>query len=199
MSKKKKTLVAILAILIAAVLLIVIGIRSKQINNVSNRLDIEEQKAFIKMQKPAANELYQNYRLYATDTKKIKDLEEKYHKGQGSLSRDEYLKQKLMLREYFDIKTIKFTMVDNKIARGVNVYFTINNVYEGKVFLYSKDYGSVETSLYDTNEWTYKFELGKESYGYTLDKKDNPTTEPIPKDQVAYYIGENLEDEFGLR
>lgn len=179
MSKKKKYLVIISAV-IAVVFLAIIGtIEIKNLQDQQVKFERQEKETSIKIQTQVANRLYRHYRLFTVDQNKFDEIKRKYDKD--DITADEFFDQTTTLRKYVPIEKVKFTNIYIDPMGGINLDFIINDIYEDDVLL--------GTIVYEINDWTYNFNPGNEINNYVLDEKERPTFEPIPKDQIIYYRG----------
>ncbi|EHR4851110.1 MULTISPECIES: hypothetical protein [Enterococcus] len=168
MKHKKQWLIGLLIILI-------IGIGGKWY------MDEQEKAKLHEIQTDLANYLYNNYRLYTVDEAKDEQLNKEYNRGEGSLTTEEFLKKSDELKEYSDIKKVEFTSFSIGAMNTLEVYFTINDVYEEEVDL--------DTISAETEKFIYSITNSTGNGPYYIEKKDKPTKERMPEDLIVYDEG----------
>ncbi|MGK0551389.1 hypothetical protein ACSFB8_06350, partial [Enterococcus faecalis] len=87
------------------------------------------------IQTDLANYLYNNYRIYTRDKKKVEDIYQEFDKGKGTLTEKEYFNKLEKLKEYSDISKIEFTGFSVGPMNTLEAYLKINDVYEEEVDL----------------------------------------------------------------
>lgn len=141
----------------------------------------KDKQKLLDIQTDLANYIYKNYRIYTVDEEKDNQLNIEYNRGEGNLTLEEFLEKSNELKEYSDIEKIEFTGFSVGPMKGLDVSFTLNGVY--------KDMTTLDTKLAETDEWIYTFNSGNTRNGYVLEKRQEPTTVPLPEDAVVYYGG----------
>ncbi|HAP2865860.1 TPA: hypothetical protein ITS68_002828, partial [Enterococcus faecalis] len=89
--------------LIGLLIILIIGIGGKWY------MDEQEKAKLHEIQTDLANYLYNNYRIYTRNQKKVEEIYQEFNKGKGSISEEEYFNKLSALREYSDITKIEFT------------------------------------------------------------------------------------------
>ncbi|EPH84882.1 hypothetical protein D927_00570, partial [Enterococcus faecalis 02-MB-BW-10] len=128
-----------------------------------------------------ANYLYNNYRIYTFDEQERAQLEKKYNKGNGELSYREYSNKLDEIAKYYDVNKVEFTSFSVGAMNTLEVYFTINDVYEEEVDL--------DTISAETEKFIYSITNSTGNGPYYIEKKDKPTKERMPEDLIVYDEG----------
>ncbi|EOA8307251.1 TPA: hypothetical protein ITS47_001780, partial [Enterococcus faecalis] len=89
--------------LIGLLIILIIGIGGAMYMNEKEKAKLHE------IQTDLANYLYNNYRIYTRNQKKVEEIYQEFNKGKGSISEEEYFNKLSALREYSDITKIEFT------------------------------------------------------------------------------------------
>ncbi|WPH52260.1 hypothetical protein SHT69_00365 [Enterococcus faecalis] len=168
MRHRKQWLVGILIILI-------IGIGGAMYMNEKEKAELHE------IQTDLANYLYNNYRIYTRNQKKVEEIYQEFNKGKGSISEEEYFNKLSALREYSDINKIEFTRFSVSPMKGLEVEFIINDVYE--------DNTTLSTISAETGKFRYSLDPGNTRNNYVLEEKEQPTSVTMPKNKIMYYEG----------
>ncbi|MGL9997587.1 hypothetical protein [Enterococcus sp. DIV1444a] len=161
--------------LIGLLIILIIGIGGKWY------MDEQEKAKLHEIQTDLANYLYNNYRIYTRNQKKVEEIYQEFNKGKGSISEEEYFNKLSALREYSDITKIEFTSFAVGPMNTLKVYFTINGVYEEEVDL--------DTISAETEKFIYSITNGTGKGPYYIEKKDKPTKKKMPEDSIVYDEG----------
>ena len=133
------------------------------------------------IQTDLANYLYNNYRIYTRDKKKVEDIYQEFDKGKGTLTEKEYFNKLEKLKEYSDISKIEFTGFSVGPMNTLEAYLKINDVYEEEVDL--------DTLSAETNTFIYRITDSTGKGPYYIEKKRKPTDSAIPEAAIIYYEG----------
>ncbi|MFG5562793.1 hypothetical protein ACFJYA_00805 [Enterococcus faecalis] len=161
--------------LIGLLIILIIGIGGKWYMDEQEKVKLHE------IQTDLANYLYNNYRIYTRNQKKVEEIYQEFNKGKGSISEEEYFNKLSALREYSDITKIEFTSFAVGPMNTLKVYFTINGVYEEEVDL--------DTISAETEKFIYSITNGTGKGPYYIEKKDKPTKKKMPEDSIVYDEG----------
>ena len=88
-------------------------------------MDEQEKAKLHEIQTDLANYLYNNYRIYTRNQKKVEEIYQEFNKGKGSISEEEYFNKLSALREYSDINKIEFTRFSVSPMKMLKVHYTI--------------------------------------------------------------------------
>jgi len=133
------------------------------------------------IQTDLANYLYNNYRIYTRDKKKVEDIYQEFDKGKGTLTEKEYFNKLEKLKEYSDISKIEFTGFSVGPMNTLEAYLKINDVYEEEVDL--------DTLSAETNTFIYRITDSTGKGPYYIEKKRKPIDSAIPEAAIIYYEG----------
>jgi hypothetical protein len=161
--------------LIGLLIILIIGIGGKWY------MDEQEKAKLHEIQTDLANYLYNNYRIYTRNQKKVEEIYQEFNKGKGSISEEEYFNKLSALREYSDITKIEFTSFSIGPMKGLEVEFIINDVYE--------DNTTLSTISAETGKFRYSLDPGNTRNNYVLEEKEQPTSVTMSKNKIMYYEG----------
>ena len=163
--------------LIVALIIVVIGIGGKMYMD-KRAKDMAE---LHEIQTDLANYLYNNYKIYTSDQKKVDEIDKAYEAANKEWTNLEYLEKLKTARVYSDINKIEFTGFYVGPMKGLVVEFVINDVYP--------DETTLDTISYETGKWIYSFDSGNTRNNYVLDEKEKSTNFSLPENSVIYYEG----------
>ncbi|MGL9997588.1 hypothetical protein [Enterococcus sp. DIV1444a] len=164
--------------LIGLLIILIIGIGGKWY------MDEQEKAKLHEIQTDLGNYLYNNYRIYTRNQKKVEEIYQEFYKGKGSISEEEYFNKLSALREYSDINKIEFTRFSVSPMKMLKVHYTINNKLDKQTYL--------NTISAETNKLVFKIGEHEGEGPYYLEKKPTATNLSVPENLVTY-------DEGGIR